>query len=75
MGTFLDSRPSQREVTVQVKSPFYSTFKINKIKIREQQISKPEIATDKLKLIPTRKGKALYENLKDVMEISRQYFL
>jgi hypothetical protein len=62
-------------MATQVKSPFYNTFKINKIKIREKQVSKPEIATDKLKLIPTRKGKAVYENLKDVMEISRQLFL
>lgn len=41
VGAFLDSRSSHRESGAQAKSPFYSTFKISKIRVREKQASKP----------------------------------
>lgn len=73
---FIESRMAGRDSNAQTKTSFFSSLKANRLRAKEKQASKPEITTsEKQKLVFPRRAKALYDSLKDVMELSRQEFL
>lgn len=45
INCFIESRMAGKESNAQTKTSFFSSLKVNKIRVKEKQASKPEIAT------------------------------